>query len=177
MPIAACQNLPDSATSCLWLAPAPPSVSALVRVAAEDTSGNSALDDSDAVFRIVSGTASVTVASPNTNVRWRIGSLQTIKWTHNLSLNSTFRIEFDRDNNGTYEELIAAAAPASSATKGSFAWTVTGPASATARVRVSWTGNTAVNDSSDVTFQIRPAALGATAPGAARGAPLARPSA
>jgi len=169
-PIAECQDLPDSATSCLWLAPGPPSGSALVRVAAEDTSGNSASDDSNAVFKIVSGTASVTVVSPNTNVKWRIGSRQTIKWTHNLGLSATFRIELDRDNDGSYEELIAAAAPASSTTKGSFAWTVTGPASATARVRVSWTGNPAVSDSSDVTFQIRPAPLRATA----RGAPMAR---
>ena len=155
-PIAECQNVPDSATSCLWLAPGPPSVNALVRVAAEDTSGNSASDDSDAIFRIVSGTATLTVVSPNTNVKWRIGSLQTIEWTHNLGLSATFRIELDRDDDGNYEELIAAAAPADSATKGSFAWTVTGPPSGTARVRVSWTDDPAVSDASDVTFQIRP---------------------
>ena len=54
------------------------------------------------------------------------------------------------------EELIAAAAPVDGATKGSFAWTVTGPPSGTARVRVSWTDDPAVSDTSDVTFQIRP---------------------
>jgi hypothetical protein len=31
-------------------------------------------------------------------------------------------------------------------------------------MRVSWTGNPAVTDSSDVTFQIRPAALAETEP-------------
>jgi hypothetical protein len=154
-PIAECQDLPASATSCLWLAPGPPSSSALVRVVAEDTSGNSASDDSDAIFRIVTGTASVKVVSPNTNVRWPIGSIQQIRWNHNLGPRSAFRIELDRNNDGTFEELIAAAAPASNATKGSFAWTVTGPPSGRARVRVSWTGNLAVSDSSDVTFQIR----------------------
>ena len=101
----------------------------------------------------------ITVVSPNTNVRWRIGSLQKIQWTHNLGADATFRIELDRDDDGNYEELIAAAAPVDSATKGSFAWTVTGPPSGTARVRVSWTDDLAVSDSSDVTFQIRPVGL------------------
>jgi hypothetical protein len=97
----------------------------------------------------------ITVTSPNTNVKWRIGSQHRIQWTHNVGAGETFRIELDRDNDGTYEELIAAAAPAG-ATRGTFAWTVTGPPSGTARVRVSWTDNLLVSDASDVTFQIRP---------------------
>ena len=40
--------------------------------------------------------------------------------------------------------------------RGRFGWTVNGPVSARARVRVSWTGHLAVSDASDVTFQIRP---------------------
>jgi hypothetical protein len=153
-PIADCQGLPGAARRCLWLAPGPPSATALVRVRAQDTSGNSALDDSDAVFSIVSGTGSVTVETPNSDVNWQVGSLQGIEWTHNLGLKSTFRIELDRDDDGSYEELIATAAPADGARSGSFAWTVTGPPSAICRVRASWTANLAVTDSSDVTFQI-----------------------
>jgi hypothetical protein len=76
---------------------------------------------------------------------------------HSLGLRATFRIELDREDDGTYEELIAADAPADSVTGGHFAWTVTGPASGNARVRVSWTDDSGVSDSSDVTFQIRPA--------------------
>jgi len=155
-PIAECQDLSAAARTCVWLAPGPPSNSAFVRVTAEDTAGNSAKDVSNAVFTIVSGTPSVTVTNPNANLRWRIGSFHSIQWTHNLSLSSTFRIELDRNNDGVYEELIAAAAPATAAKKGSFVWTVTGPPSGSARVRVSWTSNLAVSDSSDVTFQIRP---------------------
>ena len=105
------------------------------------------------------GGGTITVVSPNTNVKWRIGSLQKIQWTHNLGADATFRIELDRDDDGDYEELIAAAAPVDSATKGSFAWTVTGPPSGTARVRVAWTDDLSVSDSSDVTFQIRPVGL------------------
>jgi hypothetical protein len=98
---------------------------------------------------------SIVVVSPNTNVKWRIGSLHQIQWTHNLGPGATFRLELDRNNDGSYEELIASAAPVDSATRGSFGWTVTGPPSGTARVRVSWTDDRAVSDASDVTFQIR----------------------
>src|SRR4029453_5829791 len=79
----------------------------------------------------------ITVTSPNTNVKWRIGSQHRIQWAHSLGAGETFRSELDRNDDGTYEELIAAAAPAG-AMRGSFNWTVTGPPSGTARVRVSW---------------------------------------
>jgi len=102
------------------------------------------------------GGDSITVESPNTNVKWRIGSMHRIQWTHNLGTDATFRIELDRDDDDNYEELIAAASPVDSATKGSFAWMVTGPRSGTARVRVAWTDDLSISDSSDVTFQIRP---------------------
>jgi hypothetical protein len=103
------------------------------------------------------GGGAIMVESPNTDVRWRIGSLHNIQWTHNLGLAATFRIELDRDDDGVYEELIAAHADVESDTRGHFGWTVTGPPSGTARVRVSWTDDSGVSDSSDMTFQIRPA--------------------
>jgi hypothetical protein len=106
--------------------------------------------------RLNVGTGTITVVSPNTNVKWRIGALQRIQWTHNLGGDQTFRIEPDRNDDGNYEDLIAADAPADSATRGHFAWTVTGPASGMARMRVSWADDPGVSDSSDVTFQIRP---------------------
>jgi hypothetical protein len=153
-PIAECQDVPGTATSCVWLAPGPPSQTALVRVVAEDTSGNTASDDSDAVFAIIAGSGAVKVDSPNTDVKWQVGSLQTVEWTHNLGVQSAFRIELDRDDDGGYEELIAAAAPADGARSGRFDWTVTGPRAPACRVRVAWTADLAVSDASDVTFQI-----------------------
>jgi hypothetical protein len=111
--------------------------------------------------RISAGPGAVTVRSPNTNVKWRVGSHHTILWTHDLGPNATFRIELDRDDDGSYEELIAAAAPADGA-RGHFGWTVSGPPSGSARVRVSWTDDPGFSDASDVTFQIRPAPLSAT---------------
>jgi lambda repressor-like predicted transcriptional regulator len=113
----------------------------------------------DGVFgqRYDFGGRTIVVVSPNTNVKWGIGSRQRIKWTHDLGLSATFRIELDRSDDGTYEELIADDVAVESATQGQFAWTVTGPQTTKARVRISWTDDLAVADSSDVTFQIRPA--------------------
>jgi hypothetical protein len=88
-------------------------------------------------------------------VKWLVGSVKEIAWTHNLGVNSSFRIELDRDDDGSYEELIAADAPADGPTSGRFAWNVTGPPTATARVRISWTDDLAVSDTSDVTFRIK----------------------
>jgi hypothetical protein len=98
----------------------------------------------------------ITVVSPNTNVSWRVGSLQEIRWTHTLGPDATFRVDLDRNGDGSYEEVIAAAAPASSPTKGRSAWTVTGPPSPAVRVRVSWIDDSAVSDASDVPFRIKP---------------------
>jgi hypothetical protein len=103
------------------------------------------------------GADAIKVVSPNTNVKWRIGSQKEIRWTHNLGINATFRIKLDRNGDGDYEAVIAAAAPASGGDTGSFAWTVTGPPSGTARVRVSWIDDPAVSDSSDTPFRIKPA--------------------
>jgi hypothetical protein len=97
----------------------------------------------------------ITVVRPNTNLKWAIGSVKEIRWTHDVGADATFRIELDRNDDGTFEELIAADAPADSATTGRFAWTVTGPPTGRARVRVSWTDDLAVSDASDVTFRIK----------------------
>jgi hypothetical protein len=103
-----------------------------------------------------SGAQAITVVRPNSEVRWRIGALEHIQWTHNLGADATFRIELDRDDDGEFEELIAAEAAVDNPSKGSFAWNVTGPRATAARVRVSWTDDSDVADASDVTFQIRP---------------------
>lgn len=80
------------------------------------------------------------------------------------ALGGVFQVNSDTTSSKDFPSVaidaaIAASAPATSPTRGSFSWTLTGPASATARVRVSWTDDLAVSDSSDVTFQIRPVPL------------------
>jgi hypothetical protein len=113
--------------------------------------------DSDGVFgrRFDFGAQAITVVSPNTDVKWRIGSAQKIQWTHSLGPHASFRIDLDRNDDGEYEERIAAAAP-TDVGKGQFVWIVTGPRSGTARVRVTWTQDRGMSDAGDTTFQIRP---------------------
>ena len=50
---------------------------------------------------------------------------------------------------------VAASVPSSGDTTGSYTWTVTGPHTSQARIRVVWTANTSVNDRSDTNFAIR----------------------
>ncbi len=155
-PIAECQDVPEPARSCVWTAPSPVAASVLIRVTATDTSGNPASDSSDAPFKILSGTASVTVTAPNSNVNWLVGTVQQIKWNHNLGIAGSVAIRLDRDGDGTFEELIAAAAPNTANSSGVYNWTVSGPATAgpTAKVRVTWLSNSAVRDASNAAFRI-----------------------
>jgi hypothetical protein len=92
------------------------------------------------------------VTAPNTAVTWAIGSVQTITWTHNLGAGAQFLIEVSR---GGVWSTIAPAAPGGGATSGSYDWTVVGPATSNAKIRVTWTGGTTVRDSSDVAFRIK----------------------
>jgi hypothetical protein len=107
----------------------------------------------------------VTVTSPNTAVQWRVGSLQQIKWTHNLGLPSAVRLELSRDGGASWS-VIADDVPNTASTSGAYAWTVPGPATTTARIRVAWTAGSAA-DQSNVDFFIRDPYVTVTAPNTA----------
>jgi hypothetical protein len=64
------------------------------------------------------------------------------------------KIEISR-NGGTTWSLINASAQNSSASTGTYNWMVSGPATTTARVRVTWTTNTGVRDASNGNFVVR----------------------
>jgi hypothetical protein len=59
-----------------------------------------------------------------------------------------------RDGGATWQ-TISPAAPNTGNTTGSFAWTVTGPATTSARIRLTWSGGSTVLDVSDVNFRIQ----------------------
>jgi hypothetical protein len=77
--------------------------------------------------------------------------VHTISWTHNVGASAQFKIEVSRS--GVWS-VITAAVTGGGATSGSYQWTVVGPTTSTAKIRVTWTGNTSVIDSSDVAFRI-----------------------
>ena len=105
-------------------------------------------DVSDVPFTLA--TPTVTVTAPNTSVTWAIGSAQSIKWNHNLGTGDSVKIELARDGIN-YTETIASSVVN---TTGTFSWVVSGPATTTARIRVTWTANPAVTDTSNVNFKI-----------------------
>jgi len=142
----------NAATTGTYSGPMPTTATtnALIRVA---PSSDSTLGDvSDVAF--VLATPTVTVTAPNTNVLWAIGSTQSIKWSHNLGTLDSVKIELARDG-VNYNETIAAPVLNSASTSGTYNWVVTGPATTTARVRVTWVANGAVTDVGNVNFRIQ----------------------
>ncbi|HEY7372382.1 MAG TPA: hypothetical protein VIF57_09505, partial [Polyangia bacterium] len=129
-----------------WTPTGSASSNALVRVSANGFAATAL----SGTFSLAAG--SIKVTSPNAVVTWAIGSVQTITWTHNLGACAQFLIEVSRS--GVWS-TIAPAAAGGGATSGSYDWTVAGPASNNAKIRITWTGGTTVKDSSDVAFRIR----------------------
>jgi Calx-beta domain len=91
---------------------------------------------------------SITLVSPNGGENWRRGQSRTIQWT-STGVTGSVRIDLARDG-VNYTETIAG----STANDGVDRWTVTGPATNTARIRVC-TVDLAVCDASNAAFRIR----------------------
>jgi hypothetical protein len=102
---------------------------------------------------IVDNDGTISVTAPNTAVTWAIGTTRSITWSNNLGTGATVRLEVSRDGGSTWSVITSSVANSSS-TGGSFNWTVSGPATTTARVRATWTVNGAVTDTSNVNFTI-----------------------
>jgi ELWxxDGT repeat protein len=155
VPIPGCGGLPEGARGCPWLAPGPATSEARVQVVARDASDNVAA--ATAAFTIVD--PSLRVIAPDGPVSWGIGSSQSIAWSHNLGSATTVRIELSRDGGASWSVLAASAPNA-----GTFRWTVSGPSTGSARVRVLWAEKPAVQDESDASFQIATAFVRVTSP-------------
>lgn len=115
---------------------------------------NATIADAEGTATVIDNDASVTVTAPNTAVTWTIGSTRTVTWTHTLGTGSAVRLEVSRDNGATWT-VLSASVPNATATGGSFAWTVNGPATTAGRIRVTWTASAAVTDQSNNAFRIQ----------------------
>jgi hypothetical protein len=89
------------------------------------------------------------VLGPNGGETWDIGTTQTISWRSNIDIGKV-TIMLSRDGGDTWERLFKKAK-----NKGSKSWTVEGPATDRARIRVSSKNDPSVIDTSDVDFVIR----------------------
>lgn len=133
-----------------WTVSGPATNRALIRVSS--ASNPLVSDTSDVVFSIVNPV--ITVTAPNTGVKWRAGSTQSIKFSHNMAVGSVANIEVSRDGGSVWE--FVKALTTTSSTSGAYSWVVPGPPTTRARVRVSWALDPAVSDTSDVDFTILP---------------------
>jgi uncharacterized repeat protein (TIGR01451 family)/uncharacterized repeat protein (TIGR02543 family) len=91
---------------------------------------------------------SVTVTSPNGGEHWNTGSIRTITWTSS-GVTGNVRIDISRDGGSSWSVIIT-----NTANDGSLSWTVAGPATTQARIRVSSTSDGSVWDMSNGNFII-----------------------
>ncbi len=102
------------------------------------------------IYGVASPAASVTVTAPNGGENWQNTTLQNIQWS-SLNLSGNVKVELSRNGGSSYETLYA-----STANDGTEVWTVTGPVTSSARIRVSSVSTPAVRDSSNGVFNISP---------------------
>jgi subtilisin family serine protease len=165
VPAANCSALAGSERSCVWTPPAGATSKGSIRVTGHLTSGVDVNDRSNAVFSVSTAAPSIKVLQPSKTVNWARGSQQEFKWSHNLGADSFVRIELSRDGGVTFPETIATSVRNTSASAGSFLWTVTGPNVSSAVARVVWP-NGEVADLSDQPFTIADPILAVTSPAA-----------
>ncbi|MFT3980084.1 MAG: hypothetical protein QM687_06405 [Ferruginibacter sp.] len=118
----------------------------LIRV--QDNLNTCKFDVSDAIFTIAPATPVLT--SPNVAQTWQLGCAYTITW-NTATLYTTARLDYSVDNGTTWVQITSA-----TSNSGSYSWTVpaTLAPSTQCLIRISNTGNLALNDVSNVPFTI-----------------------
>ena len=128
-----------------WLVTGPATASARIRVCS--LAVPSACDTSNASFSIVVGT--LTVVTPDGGESWDIGSTRRVEWTSSGAVGPDVRVELRRGPTAAWEPLFA-----SIANDGAQNWTVTGPATSQARLRVCSIATPSICDRSNGDFTI-----------------------
>jgi glucose/arabinose dehydrogenase len=100
----------------------------------------------------------IAVAVPNGGERWTAATRAAIRWRSN-NVRGPVRVELSRDGGATY-----AAVDSQAANLGGLVWTVTGPGTQNARIRILSVAAGTVVDSSDAPFTIAAAAIAVVPP-------------
>lgn len=103
----------------------------------------------DDINSLPQNTKSITVISPNGNDVIPVGMLTSIKWT-TTGIGENIKIEISRNGGSSYE-LIATNQP----NVGYHNWTVTGPETFQALIKISSVDDSTVSDISDFAFEIK----------------------
>ena len=108
-----------------------------------------AVGDHGTILRYYDTQPTLTQSSPCGGENWAIEASHTITWTSQYLI-GTVNIELDRNfPSGSWENIVTGAA-----NSGTYSWTVTGPVSSTARIRILSVNNPAVGDTSNADFSI-----------------------
>jgi hypothetical protein len=91
---------------------------------------------------------SIMVTSSNGGEEWAAGSTQTITWA-STGVTGNVRIQLSRNGGATWRTLVS-----STPNDGTHTWTVTGPATTQARIRIVSVSHSTIRDSSDANFTI-----------------------
>lgn len=148
-------STPAGAGNYAWDIPTAPTAQARVRVT--DVSASNVTDMSDNVFTITS----IKISSPNGGEGLKIGASKNITWTTNLTGNIS--IELSTDDGSNWTTLTGS----TSASAGTYSFTVPNSPTNQARVRLKSLVNTSVLDVSDNTFTIGDITISAPAGGEA----------
>ncbi len=158
-PIAACQNLSGTATSCLWNTTGltTSGLTARVRVRAHDAVGHEGSDTSNAGFQLKAGTPYATLTLPDTAVSWQAGTTKRVRFIHNLGKNQPVAVEIDRNYpSGVWSPVTGTGCALTTAASSCVCqWPVSGATNgATARIRVRSLGFAAATDVGNASFTI-----------------------
>jgi hypothetical protein len=138
-----------------WTAVLPAGLTGLYATATATDAGGNTSEFSQAVAVTGGPLGSIVVTSPNGGESWQMGSTKTIGWS-SMGVSGNVTLSLSRNGGASYDVVVA-----STENDGTFDWSVTGPATAQARVRVTGVVNTSHRDESNGVFTI------AAAPGAA----------
>ena len=116
-------------SSYYWIVPNTPSNNCLIRIS-EANQDVSLSDVSDAVFSIVSAPY-ITISSPNSGEKLKVGSTQQITWTSS-GIGSNVKIDYSIDGGTTWTPIVA-----STSNDGSYDWTIPNDPSANCLIRIS----------------------------------------
>ena len=125
--------------SCRWTVSGPTTTQAKIRVTT-----SAGADTSNAVFTIGPPAPPPTVTSPNGGENWPVGSVHTITWTPGTGTGATIAIS--RDGGSSWSDIVSGLD-----NSGSYSWTVSGPTTAQAKIRVT---TSAGADTSNAAFTI-----------------------
>ncbi len=127
-----------------WTATGPSTTNAVIRISSNSYSSVS--DTSNGIFTI--GAPGILVTSPNGGETWFVGDSQNITWDSRCLTGNSVSIEISRDKGSNWETITP-----STINDGSYPWTVTGPSTTYAVIRISSTSYPA-SDTNDSLFTI-----------------------